>query len=540
MHRACSTAFLALAIMMGACGARSDLSASSVGGSGSASTSSAGGSAGACAPGETRSCYDGPPSTEGVGVCRSGLSVCVADGSGFGPCTGQVLPGMDDCITPEDEDCDGSPAACLGLCWWSRSFGGPGIDWVQDAAASASGAMVLTGTVSGPVDFGGTTIAGAESTSFFAASLTPDGATAWGKRLGGVEGDGLFASPIPATLSGNVVFAGYGFFPLDFGGGPVASPYLLAELTEGGAHVFSGPLGAAIPAGASLQIHDVVILADGSIRALVTANSPLVFGDAAISAGPGDASKSVVLAFDAAGAPVTAWSTGAGIITRGHLAVSESGVTVTVGPIGAASTPTLTALAPSGAPLFTWSVLCDEPALCNISGVGVGVDGAGNVFATGEIVGVADLGGGPVGAPDAYSVFVTALDPSGGHRWDRVFIENNATVPEGTARRGPLALSPSGDIVVAGQFSGTTDFGMGPVTSNGETDVFVVSLSFDDGALRWARTFGGADAETIRAIAVDDAGRVRIAGIFQGSFDAGCGPLQSKGDWDVFAAALLP
>src|SRR6185295_4406524 len=153
MHRAWPTALLALVVAMEACGARSDLPTGRAGAGGSASASSSGGGAvGPCAPGEAVSCYDGPPGTAGIGVCRPGLSTCAADGSGFGPCTGQVLPGMDDCATPEDEDCDGIPASCLGLCWWSRSFGGPGIDWLQSAAASASGAMVITGTFSGPVD----------------------------------------------------------------------------------------------------------------------------------------------------------------------------------------------------------------------------------------------------------------------------------------------------------------------------------------------------------------------------------------------------
>ncbi|MFT3772535.1 MAG: hypothetical protein QM820_44645 [Minicystis sp.] len=444
---------------------------------------------------------------------------------------------MDDCATPEDEDCDGTPASCLGLCWWSRSFGGPGLDWVQGGATSAAGNMALTGTVSGPVDLGGVTITGSESTSFFAASLTPDGATAWGKRLGGVEATGTFASPIPATNASDIALAGYGFYPLDFGGGPITSPYLLAKLTAGGAHVFSGPLAPATPTGASLQIHDDVLLADGRIRVLVTASSPLVFGDTMIPAGPGDASISVVLAFDAAGVPVTAFPTGPGIITRGHLAVGKSGVTVATGPVGATSTPILTALTPDGATFFVWSLLSDDPAACSISGVAV--DDTGNVIVTGEILGVADLGGGPVGAPGEYSVFVTSLDPDGDHRWDRVFTEKNATVPQGTARRGPLALSSSGDVLMGGQFSGTTDLGMGPVTSQGETDAFVVSLS-PEGQLRWARTFGGAEAESIRSIGVDAAGRVRIAGIFKGSFDVGCGPLVSQGDYDVFAAALLP
>lgn len=484
MNRAGSALLFALLAAAGACGARSDLSPGAGGAASSTTTTSPGGSS---------------TTTSSTG------------GSGGG--------------------------GDSGLCWWSRSFGGPGTDWLQDAAATTAGAMTLTGTLSGPVDLGGVTLAGPETTSFYAASLAPEGTTDWGLRLGGVESTGPFASPIPATVSGDIVLAGYEFFPLDFGGGPIPSSYALAKLTAGGAHVFSGPLVPGLSDAVSLQIHDVVVRADGRIRVLVTAHGPFLFGDTTIPAGPDQATLTAVLVFDASGKPITGAVAGPGILERGHLAVNENGVAAAVGPVGPASTPTLMALAPNGAQTFKWSVLSDDPAACSISGVGV--DGAGNVIATGEIVGVADLGGGPVGTPGEYSVFVTSYDPSGGHRWDRVFTEKDATVPVGTARRGPIAVSAAGDIVVAGQFSGTTDLGMGPVTSNGATDVFVVSLD-GAGALRWARAFGGAEAEAIRAVEVDGAGRVRIAGIFKGAFDAGCGPLVSSGDYDVFAAALLP
>ncbi len=59
-----------------------------------------------CAAGSTRSCYSGPAGTAGTGVCRAGLETCVADGSGYGPCVGQVLPTAEVC-DGLDNDCDG-------------------------------------------------------------------------------------------------------------------------------------------------------------------------------------------------------------------------------------------------------------------------------------------------------------------------------------------------------------------------------------------------------------------------------------------------
>lgn len=60
-----------------------------------------------CQPGATQPCYTGPAGTEGVGQCVGGTATCLADASGFGPCEGEVLPGVESCTTPGDEDCDG-------------------------------------------------------------------------------------------------------------------------------------------------------------------------------------------------------------------------------------------------------------------------------------------------------------------------------------------------------------------------------------------------------------------------------------------------
>ena len=60
-----------------------------------------------CTPGETRSCYEGPSGTEGVGICKAGVSTCVEDGTDWSECEGQVLPGPEICSNGIDENCDG-------------------------------------------------------------------------------------------------------------------------------------------------------------------------------------------------------------------------------------------------------------------------------------------------------------------------------------------------------------------------------------------------------------------------------------------------
>lgn len=60
-----------------------------------------------CIPGEEEACYEGPPGTEGVGICDGGIRVCKVDGLSWTACLEQVLPVAETCLAPGDEDCDG-------------------------------------------------------------------------------------------------------------------------------------------------------------------------------------------------------------------------------------------------------------------------------------------------------------------------------------------------------------------------------------------------------------------------------------------------
>ncbi len=58
-----------------------------------------------CVPGESRSCYDGLPGTEGRGICAAGRMTCGADGR-FGACVGSRAAENERC-NMIDDDCDG-------------------------------------------------------------------------------------------------------------------------------------------------------------------------------------------------------------------------------------------------------------------------------------------------------------------------------------------------------------------------------------------------------------------------------------------------
>ncbi len=71
----------------------------------------------ACKPNEVKTCYAGPMSTAGVGICQVGLAACVGDR--FGPCEGEILPEVERC-DGIDESCalgpdDGCPSGAVEL-----------------------------------------------------------------------------------------------------------------------------------------------------------------------------------------------------------------------------------------------------------------------------------------------------------------------------------------------------------------------------------------------------------------------------------------
>lgn len=95
---------------------------------------------------------------------------------------------------------------------------------------------------------------------------------------------------------------------------------------------------------------------------------------------------------------------------------------------------------------------------------------------------------------------------------------------QGAQVRSPvqtLAAAGSGELYVGGYFSGSADFdpssGTANRTSAGSNDAYLLKLD-NTGALAWANTFGGADNDVIREIALGD-NHVYVGGMFANVVD---------------------
>lgn len=143
---------------------------------------------------------------------------------------------------------------------------------------------------------------------------------------------------------------------------------------------------------------------------------------------------------------------------------------------------------------------------------------AGAVWLAGALDGVVDLGDGPVAHPGWADVLVIALSADGDLLRSAYF----GDLGHQAARA--IAVAPDGDVVVAGHFTGTLDFGTGPLYSGGGQDIFVARLAPDLGP-RWATHFPALGAQDVVGVVADARG-VTFAGNYHHGFDLGGGRLE--------------
>ena len=165
----------------------------------------------------------------------------------------------------------------------------------------------------------------------------------------------------------------------------------------------------------------------------------------------------------------------------------------------------------------------------------VAINVAGDIALTGSARGTIDFGNIPwTGTATDNDVFVAKLSSEGQSQWSRRF--GDSCDQNGSA----VALTPTGDVFVAGDFCGKMDFGDTTLEApSGERDIFVAVID-DIGEDVYSRRLGGAGPQYARAAAVDAKGNALLVGSFEEAFDDGSGPVASAGMDDAFVIKLDP
>ncbi len=91
-----------------------------------------------------------------------------------------------------------------------------------------------------------------------------------------------------------------------------------------------------------------------------------------------------------------------------------------------------------------------------------------------------------------------------------------------------VATTATGRLVVAGRFSGALHVGEDRLGSAGGSDVFLASFDAD-GAPLWSERFGDGFDQQARAVAMDERGNAIVVGDFAGTLDLGGDPLGAPG-----------
>lgn len=364
-----------------------------------------------------------------------------------------------------------------GQLLWAKSFGDSNVQTGSGIGVDTNGNVYVTGNFKGSINFGGTTLnaQGSLFTDIYLAKLSSTGTPVWAKEFGDQNVQSVRGMAVDA--GGNVILTGFFQNDVNFGGAVLTSAGLydifMAKFDTAGMHQWSRRFG---DAGADQNGRAVALDAMGNVYFAGDIGGSVNFGGGAMTA---TATKVAVAAkFDSLGNAL--WVK----LSTGMAADKAGANAVAVGPNG-------------------------------------------EVAVGGAFKGAFDFGGGTVTNINADDAFVTTFDAMGMHTATRTFGDVDLQTVTG------VVVAGNGDVVAAGNFSGTIDVGTGMVTSAGSFDGFLVRWDAK-GCPVWARTYPGAMVQLTQALTLDvTTGGFATTGSFNGSVDFGTGMVPASGD-DAF------
>lgn len=190
-----------------------------------------------CVPDTVMDCYTAPVWTIDIGACQGGQRVCNPDGIGYGPCVDQVVPTVDLCATPEDEDCD-LDGPCSEPPLWKKPADETAEGMARGVATDDDGNVIVTGDFSGTLDLGAGPMLG--QSDVFLAKFDAAGNTLWSTRF--VSDGPHIAEAVTVDGDGGIILAGSFAGTIDLGGGALVSAAkdgFVAKFDAAGAHLWS-------------------------------------------------------------------------------------------------------------------------------------------------------------------------------------------------------------------------------------------------------------------------------------------------------------
>lgn len=495
-----------------------------------------------CNPGEERPCYDGPSVTHGVGTCRGGTKVCDLDGSGFGACEGQVLPAVDTC-GPEgaiDGNCNGF---FCGETLWGHRYGDGLAQYGRAIAVDAEENVVIVGSFSGTIHFGGDPLVGEGDDDVFIAKLGKGGEHIWSKRFGdGIVQVSQLAKGVAVDGEGNVLVTGAFGGTIDFGAGePMQSAgsqdLFVVKLSSAGDLIWQGRFGDTY----NQRGEAIAADAQGNITVCGSFEGALDFDMDPISSQGGY--DTFVVSFDPNGN--VRWKKRFGDSAMQYcegVAVSQGGDVLMTGQFSGSITFQSTLSSPTDPDSYVakldkdgnilWGIALSGPQTQRALAVAVGADDS--VAVAGYAMSSITVDNKTLPSTGASDVFVLKLSPEGKLLWGDTYGDVSDQKAEA------VALDAEGNVFVAGDFGGSIDFGP-PLAADGTSDdMFVAKLASASGEHIWSRKLGEADNQYATSVAIGPTGSVYVGGYMNGSMNLGGGLIKTQGSFDVFLGRFEP
>jgi len=429
-----------------------------------------------------------------------------------------------------DGVCSGIGWCAEGVPAWAKSFGGSAIDGVNDIDVDGDnvvlGIQFENGISLGTSSYNGSGVA--------VARFDGNGTPTWSKAFTGSaavgaidtcpNGDLIFGGLLLTAMS----FGGSTLTP--------TAPFdmYIARIDASGGHVWSDVYGAPDAAEVTTGIACtgdgstfVVGTFTGTVQfspepELTSLGQSDIFVAKLAANGSCIWSKSFGDASNQGGSAVALTSDGGLVISGSFSGAVDFGG----GPLsaGSGSTQYLAKLDGDGNHIWSRSV-AESP---NLVPADLSFDANDNIYVTGRFEDNAAFDGETLEGAGGTDVFVAKFDPLGEFVWANGFGNFNDQSANG------LAVSPEGFVVVGGSFTGSIQPGDMPLSSAGGQDGFLVAFS-PDGDHVWSLAAGGSgDVQRVDAVGMYDNGDVVATGSFNGLMSVGDFPLTSGGESDIF------
>ncbi|WP_247235650.1 SBBP repeat-containing protein [Telluribacter sp. SYSU D00476] len=415
--------------------------------------------------------------------------------------------------------------------------GGEAVNQGEGVAVDGNGNLYVTGTFQGTATFGTTTLTASGESDVFVAKYTGKGSLLWVKKAGGAGVDGGYSIAVDAGNSVYITgsFQGSATFGTTTLTSLGDSDMFIAKYNSSGDVVWSKKVGeTGEDTGYGITVDNGGnIYVTGGLTKVPSDNSSSRPGTVYIAklSGTGD------VQWELKGEGTNEYNKGKGI------AVDGSGNIYVTGQIVGTLTFGTTTLATNNQEVFTLKLSSNGDVQWAQKSQGIffattnaiAIDGSGNVYVGGLFRNSIRFGSLSIGAhPTSHDAFLVKYGPTGEVQWLKQVGAQYASVVDDDVNG--IAVNESGNVYVTGKFGKLANmFSDKTLTASGESDAYIVKMT-SSGDVEWAHKAGGTGFDYGRGIAVTKQGAVYITGSFSSTGTFGSTTLTAGGVRDIFVA----